>query len=241
MANRLLPVLLSFISVSSCSLVKENRDACPCQLRIRANHECSLVLSAPGYEAAFSIGSDTTLAVPRGMLKATAVSGATLSGEGLTIPYGYDCPPVWLYSGEADTSAESASLDISLRKHYCTLTLTIEAPPGWGEPYWVEVHGPVNGIDPDGKPRHGDFSCRLDRGMSVRLPRQGQEDLLTMDIVMPDRILRRFSLGNYILSSAYDWNAPDLGDMDLSLTLSVTAITLTGGSFTETIPMDIVI
>ena len=239
--------VLPLLILASCSLVKENRESCPCylELRVHCGSEASLILKSGNYESIVAVPGDTalTVPVPRGSVSVTGVAGVApeLLRDGISIPKGYDCPSLYLFTGEADTSGETASLDVTLHKHYCSLSLSIEGPPGWGEPYWVEVHGPVCGVSLSGEPREGEFSCRLDRGMSVRLPRQDPGTPLTMDIVMPDHVLRTFSLGNYMLSAGYDWTAPDLGDLELNLRLSVTSISLTTPSTLPTETMNITI
>ena len=58
---------------------------------------------------------------------------------------------------------------------------------------------------------------------------------------MPDRVVRRFNLGALLLDAGYDWLAPDLEDLELSLELSVTAITFRSGLWSTTIPLTITI
>ena len=59
--------------------------------------------------------------------------------------------------------------------------------------------------------------------------------------MMPDRLLRTFSLGAYMEKAGYDWTAPDLQDLDLRLSLSVTAFTVRIGLWSDTSPMEVVI
>lgn len=61
---------------------------------------------------------------------------------------------------------------------------------------------------------------------SVRIPRQYASDPLLLDILMADSMVRTFSLGSILEQSGYDWSAPDLPDLDLNLSLSVTSLTL---------------
>ena len=114
-----------------------------------------------------------------------------------------------------------------------------DGPPGWGEPYWAEVRGRVDGIDLDGAPSSGDFACRLDAGGTVRLPRQAPEEELWLDVAMPDRVVRSFTLGSQMLRAGYDWTAEDLADLDLGLDFSVTALTLHWGDFSSVIPFQV--
>ena len=129
-----------------------------------------------------------------------------------------------------------------LRRHFCTLALEVVSPPGWTEPFRVEVRGSVDGwsLAADA-PTAGPFSCTLDRGFRCRLPRQRPGDELWLDVVMPESVVRTFSLGAVLSRSGYDWTAPDLADIGLKLDLSVTEIRLLTDGIWASVPLPIVI
>lgn len=240
------PFLLLLSYLASCTLIREDRTRCPCLLTLRLErlpaHPVTLTLEGEGFREEYRVDRDTCLQVPvpKGSLRWTAVAGAQADELGcFRIPYGYDCPSLYLGGGAADTARDTAAVDVTLHKHFCTLQLEVVSPPGWGEPYRAEIRGAVAGIGPDGTPLEGDFACRLEAGFSARLPRQDPEAPLWLDIAMPDRVVRSFSLGTYLDKAGYDWSAPDLEDCPLELRLSVTRLLLQAGDWTEELPWDI--
>ena len=240
----LTPVLT--ILVASCTLVKEDRNSCPCALTLclegTPGLPVTLQLQGEGYSRSLEVPRDTTLVlmVPRSGVSVQAVAGAALQEGGrVGIPPGYDCPPVYLFSRRIDCDGEHAAATVRLQKHFCLLTLSFDGPSGWGEPYWAQIRGRVGGLSADGTPLEGDFSCRLDSGGSggVRLPRQRSGDELWLDVTMPDKMVRSFALGNLMLEAGFDWSAPDLSDMPLALNLSVTALTVRSGAWERSISL----
>lgn len=236
------------LATASCS-VKEDREDCPSALYIKLEQLPSIparviVESENGREEYLAFGDTVVLARPgKGTVEVRAVAGATVNPDGkVVIPYGYDSPPVYLFGTQLDlTQKDSASVDVQLRKHFCQLSIRFSGPPGWGEPYWTEVRGPVDALLWDGTPVEGAFSCRLDDGLSVRLPRQGPDQPLLLDITMPDRVVRTFNLGYCLEMAGYDWTGADLEDLTLEMDLSVTALTLTIDSWSTLIPYNILI
>jgi len=241
--------------MASCSLVLEDRSACPCEMEISVSGvkgETSVVV---GGELVCRVWSDSTLScrVQRGKVAVMAVSGVSAgeftdflgAGQAFRIPEGLDSPPLRLGYTIADASGDSASVDVVMRKEHCTLSLEVDGPPGWGEPYLIKVRSDVCGYSLDGGLLEGPFSYMMtlseEGRCSVFLPRQGPSSPLVLDILMPDRILRTFSLSAYMQKAGYDWSAPDLPDLSLRLSLSVTAFTIHIGPWSETFPMDVVI
>ena len=246
MANRgvgLVVFLLSILALS-CN-VKEDRRACPCLLSVHLHGpgpmEYRIEDTSGSVLAAGSVPGDTVILcdVPRNRVRVLAVSGAPL-GDGVEIPYGSESPPLYLYHGWVLTDGEALRAEVNLHKHYCRLHLELDGPPGEGEPVEVRVRGQVNGIGLDGRPASGGFSCPVSEG-SCLLPRQGPSDLLLLDIVMQDRVVRTFSLGTYIREAGFDWTEKDLGDITITLSLSVTQITfrIQDWSVTESINVEI--
>lgn len=229
--------------MASCFTVKEDRSDCPCWLAVEMRnlpaYPATLSIAGTG---TFQVQRDTvlTVAVPRNGVDLLAVTGTRLEEDGTVhIPYGFECPSLYLFSQRVETACDTARVQVSLHKHFCTLNLTFSGPAGWGEPYWAEVRGRVDGVDTDGTPLSGDFDCRLDTGNSVRLPRQEPEGELWLDVTMPDRVVRSFALGSYMLKAGYDWDAPDLEDLTLEMNLSVSELRFITGSWTSVISLPI--
>lgn len=236
---------LLIICATSCT-VKEDRDSCPCALNIQlegwGRRAVSLRLTSDGYSRELSFEGDTTLLVrvPKSGVGLIAVSGAGLpEGPYIRIPYGYDCPRVLLAGADAGTGADSASLRLSPRKHYCALTIHFSGPDSWGEPFWAQIRGSVEGLYADGTPAPGPFSCRADDSQTVCLPRQRSSDILLLDIMMPGQPVRSFDLGGCLELSGYDWDAPDLEDKSLDIELSVTDITLHLDGWSQTVSLNV--
>ena len=234
--------------LASCS-VKEDRSDCPCLLTldlrdIPAWPVYYSVRSADGLLTEGSAAADTAVvtAVPRKGVEVLALTGAeegSPAGGGIRIPPGSECPSAYLFRRRVDSHADATRVPVSMHKHFCALSLKLDAPPGNGEPYWTQVRGQVSGLDADGQPVPGDFSCRLNPGGTVRLPRQAPSDALWLDVMLQDQTLRSFSLGTHLLDAGYDWTAPDLEDLTLEIRLSVSLLQLQINAWSATIPLKI--
>ena len=243
MCSKGLGVFIGLLFLLSCS-VKENRTLCPCTLSVELRAlpgPVSVQVVAGDHRATYTARQDTVMVIqaPKGKIRLMAVCGARLEPEeNLEIPYGYECPPVYLYSDLVNTLCDSTRVSVQLNKHFCTLSLKFDGPKGWGEPFWAQIRGSVNGLDREGQPTEGEFSCRLDAGYTVRLPRQTPEDELWLDISMPDQVVRTFALGTYMLQAGYDWTAPDLDDLPLQIQLSITELLLQTSLWKTVIPLE---
>ena len=237
--------LFLLLSGASCS-VKEDRSACPAALFVvmEGLPAAPVALSILGedYDFRLAVPRDTTLLlrVPTSGVRVQAVAGAVAEEDGsVFIPPGFDCPPLYLFDATVDTSHETARVNVQLHKHFCALTLRFEGPPGWGEPYWAEVRGGVEGLTAWGSPIPGSFRYRLDGGYTCRLPRQDPDAQLWLDVVMPDHVVRSFALDRYLEQAAFDWTVPDLEDLELTLSLSVTEVVLHIGLWETVIPLNV--
>lgn len=231
--NRAIATAFLTLFLSASCTVKESRRGCPCLLRLffadTVTRRMHLFVVGEGFSYAAEVASDTalSLSVPRTGVQVVASTGAALlPGEGLRIPEGYGCPPLRACCAWVDTDAETVALHPVLRKAHCKLSLAFEGPQGWGTPYWCMVRGGVAGFSPEGVPVEGAFSCRLDNGGWVFLPRQQEQLPLWLDIALPDQVVRTFPLGRYMLEAGYDWNREDLEDMPLLIRLSVSRLSL---------------
>lgn len=256
--NRLgIPVFLLFF-ISSCSIVKENRDSCPCNLivEITGVQDASAMLLVKSvrdssYTELVSVSRDSvmTLYVPRGGVSLSAWSGTSVP---LPIPCGSQSPPLYLYHGHVDTRGDMAHADIRLHKQFCTLSLEVEGPPGWGTPIGTAIRGSACGMSLSGGILPGEFTCSpsgsftepQDNGTAVyigavRLPRQHPDSQLMLDIVMEDNVIRSFSLGPYLREASYDWTATDLPDITVHMNLSVNAVTFTTPGQTEPVSLTV--
>ena len=233
------PVFLLFIiivSFPSCLLVKENRDNCPCRLEIQLTGTLgapSRVLVNAGEESwDFTASRDTVLSVyvPKGRVSVTAWNGAEEPSDGVFMgTAGTGFPPLYLCHCTLEARGEEIIAHARLRKQFCTLSIGVDGPSGWGRPFGTSIRGNACGMDMFGLPLEGPFNCILGESKdnwSLRIPRQDPDSPLLLDIVMADSVVRTFSLGSYLRDAGFDWSAPDLGDLDLRLNLSVTSLTV---------------
>ena len=242
-SDRLLRILLPLLLIPSCS-IKENRAVCPCGLTLELAglpvRPVVLSVVGEGYSWKEVVHTDTVfvLPVPKGEVAVSAVGGALAEGDGsVRIPEGEEAPPLYLFHADVSTDAEQVVLPVKLHKQFCTLELTFKGPPGYGPPFEAAVAGFYGGWAPDGSPAPGPFSRRLLPGSDgravLRLPRQGDDSLL-MHIVFSDQVVRTFALGSYIAAAGYDWTAPDLEDLALTVDISLTSVTISSDLWSRT-------
>lgn len=251
MAGRRVLLAVGLI-VCSCSLVKENRDPCPCRLDIHVSGTQgapATVLVENAHESySYSVLGDTLLQVfvPRGEVCVTAWSGVLSgpSGSVFSILPGNEAPPLYLCRCRLDAMADLAIVHARLQKQFCTLRVSVEGPPGWGRPFGTRIRGNVSGMGLDGVPVEGEYRFEPDRDAGLwtaRLPRQFAGSPLLLDIVMEDSTVRTFSLGPYLHQTGFDWSLPDLPDLDLLLSVSVTSLTILGPSWDPPASVTVVI
>lgn len=233
-------VLAAFLLMSGCS-VKEDRTDCPCRLVLDfRNIDTSVVsslnlLAVMDGEPVFQdvVGSDAFDSeyiryVPHGDVRINIWAGAQESivvRQGVVIPYGCECPPIFMHSFVADTRGESWHENVCMHKNHCRLTVQMD---GVSEiPYSLTLKGNVDGYGLDGGPSTGDFSCVAYPGAEgeshVLLPRQMDASLL-LEVDDGTSALKTFAIGEYIVSSGYDWNAQDLADIAVTLDYYITDI-----------------
>lgn len=239
------PVAFSFLIVSACFVIKENRNSCPCFLTVELTgtrgRPSTVLVSVP--DSVFTLHSFTgdsvlNVSVPRGPVAVTAFAGgvpgdwdALGPGGSFRIPLGEQSPPLFLDHCRFVASGEEVTVKAKLRKQFCTLELAVQGPPGMGSPFSVRIRGVTEGLEFNGALIEGPFCCDAPVSAGkLRLPRQAPDSPLLLDITMPDQVLRTFSLGSALLKAGYDWTTPDLEDIAISLDLSVTTLTLSGPS-----------
>ena len=234
------------LEAASCSLVRESRDDCPCELTVEfrnlPSYPVSLSLTGDGFRKQLEVPRDTLLrlSVPKSGVQLLALAGTSPPREdAVYIPRGMDCPPIYLHTEWLETAKDTARVAVKLEKHFCTLSLLLEGPPGEEDPFWAQVRGAVEGLTLDGESLEGPFSCRLEPGKDIRLPRQNPREELWLDIHMPESVVRSFSLGNYMLDAGYDWTAPSLEDLSLKGNLSVTHLSFQTGRWITDIPLKV--
>lgn len=244
-------LLIAGLIVCSCSLVKENRDPCPCRLDIHVSGThgapATVMVENASDSYSYSVMGDTLLQVfvPRGKVSVTAWSGAPQPAQGAFMGSSQTgFPPLYLCHCTLDARGEEVIAHARLRKQFCTLRISVEGPPGWGPPIGTAVRGYACGMNITGLPLEGPFHCSLGDSpdnWSLRIPRQDPDSPLLLDIVLADSVVRTFSLGTYLKEASFDWSAPDLADLDLQLSLSVTSLTVLSPSWNPPTSVTVVI
>lgn len=240
--NHLMSVLIPawLLLVSACS-VKDDRSACPCILEldfmapdsVETGSVGLLLTSRDGYMMYDEVdveksGGRYSVPVPRTELHVRSWTGdeGLASEYGLLIPLGQDCPHVYMHDSDVSAEGETLHESVVLRKSHCVMTLMTAGEGRIASD--VMVKGNVAGYDAFGQPLSGDFEYLLDSGgpgdahVAV-LPRQ-TDDSLMLEIDDGNGNGKAFALGHYIVSSGYDWTAPDLEDVTVVLDYALTEV-----------------
>ena len=210
-----IPLLFSFVFWASCSLVKEDRDACPCALEISVQGislPVQISVRAGEVSRVFKASSDTLFKtmVPKGEVSVECAGG--------------NFPQYYGASVYAEAENESLSITIRPCKHFCLLTLDVlgeEAPS-----YYMYVEGMVSDVLPAGTPVPGGYSFPLEENVPLCIPRQAQDSPLLLHIAMGELTLRTFSLSALLENCGYRWDSRDLEDISLVLDLDVSVLRL---------------
>lgn len=227
---------------AGCS-VKESREGCPCRmlfdfkdvdtvavkdvrLYIDDGRECVC-------DAELACGDffpEYSVSVPRSKLYVNVYEGddGFLShGQGISVPYGEDCPELYMYSAEVEADGEFFEQKVSLHKNHCLVTLYLDKQDSFA--YDLCVRGNVDGYGIDGTPHQGEFFHVLEADASqvyeVVLPRQTDPSLV-LEIDDGTDVLKRFALGEYIVAGGYDWEAPDLEDVTVHVDWAMTTVSI---------------
>ena len=235
MLRSLLPLCFSILALFLTSCIKEDRSFCPCVLVISTEKTAdssavfSVYLSRGEEMLADSLdaGNVYEKAVSRGFLYATVSSGdgGTFEpGKGIVIPFGSDCPPVFLWSRPVKAVGETVSRNAVLRKNYCKVRMRLV--PGGGSVSFV-IRGGIAGFDLDGNPFEGPFECipqRTEDGfLEFILPRQKDNSLL-MEVSSGGIHLRTFALGEILARAGYSWKDKDLKDISMEVSCSANVL-----------------
>lgn len=172
------------------------------------------------------------------------VHNQIVSGEGLVIPLGEDCPRVYMYSSYLLTQLEQVREIITLNKNHCVLSLSFV----YDEevfPFQLAIVGDVTGYSLDGEPTQGEFRYLFnlsqdESAAKVVLPRQLSSSL-QLQIFDDEELIKTFSIGNYIEQSGFDWSAKNLNDIMMDINYSNMSISFRIGLWENEYKYDLVI
>lgn len=230
------------VAWASCS-VKENRSECLGQytlhipsspLPVGDSDSLHIQISPAGGKALiYSFPSDDippsiSVQIPQGTATVTAYSGAGGSvgfESGFTISKGSEFPPLFLSRKTPVIVAGHTSDTLSMHKRFSSvcLMLSYDDPEN---PYRLRITGDTDGYDSALNPHRGGFLVDMDSFSGVKrifnLPQQ-TDGSLVLELSDPySGLFRRFAIGQMIIESGFDWNAPDLEDVVLTLSYSTT-------------------
>lgn len=241
--------------VSAACSVKEDRGECPCRLMLdfrEIDTSVVTVLNIYAMSADGIVFSDTVRVedfsriyvrdVPHTLMR-ISLWGADGGSDRLQIPYGLECPLLYMNSFDADTRGETYFREVELLKNHCRLSVLFSGREQM--PYRLTFRGNVDGYGTDGRPSGGDFACVAyptdTEGLQVVLPRQRDSSLL-LDIEDEDTaILKTFAIGEFLLKGGYDWLAENLEDVTVVLDYYITGINITYKGWDKEYSYDIIL
>lgn len=243
----------------SAGCVKENREDCPCRLIVDLSDvdtsrisSVDVILSGSdgfvyqGHRSAESYPEDKVIFIPGTDVFMNVCYGdrGMMTSEGLRIPEGKDCPPVYMCSALIEASGrEFVRKSVNMCKNHCVMTIFVE-DTGDDSLSDMVVKGNVCGYDCVGNPLAGSFSCNpevLDESSYMLvLPRQTDASLV-LEVRDGSDVLKTFALGEYIKACGYDWVERDLKDMTVCIDYARTLISISVRGWDEVYEFDIVI
>ena len=247
-----------FLGMALSGCVKEHRGLCPCRLLLDfSTLDTSVVYSVrvnivgPGgyvldeFIGVESFADEILVLVPKGECRLNVYcgeQGMAIPETGLLIPYGAECPPVYMQSAFIDTDSELVTKQVSVRKNYCRLSVFVEDVEHF--PFSLAVKGTVAGYGVDGTPADGEFFNKAetvpDEGWLISVPRQTDDSML-LEVSDGTEVLKIFALGKYICASGYNWKAADLSDITVGIDYTRTKLTVSVRGWDEVYEFDVVI
>lgn len=185
--------------------------------------------------------SDYIIEVPREKIDVCVCTVENIQQPGVVIPLGGDCPEVYLWGDSLEYTSELRKDTVALHKSFSMLSIKMLRDDG-SLPYSLIMEGDVCGFDRAGRPLSGDFKVSArpdDDGLCrVRVPRQ-KDASLVLKVDDSGKVARTFALGEYIASSGFDWNIPDLEDIDVTINFSLMSVSVVVGDWTTTVTFDV--
>ena len=253
--GRLLPLLLSIALVGSCSVL-EDREDCPCRLRVEVRKRCRLTpdreirLCLRSGAGTASMETTRTLSelqdyqfemqVPKGVLRADGFVGlghGIRSEDCLMIPEGRDADSLFWVSGTAEARGETAVLPLRIRKEFAGITLRFLTEEEGPFPFYPAIRSTTAGFRlTDGTPVPGPFLCYPEETgagcFQAVVPRQASPEDLYLEIRRKGDPpagdpLSEIPIGRLIEGSgAFSWEDEDLKDLLFEFDYAHASLTL---------------
>lgn len=153
------------------------------------------------------------------------VNTMSLSESALRIPMGCGCDGIYSGHGSVLIPGESGEAGLPLHKDFAALRMTLDVNMPERCELYLRILGNVDGYAlPGGLPHKGEFDYRPPgdgKLFHARVPRQ-YDDSLVLEICRQDddSTVVQYALGQAMSILGYDWNLPDLEDLDIVITLN---------------------
>ncbi|MCR5004222.1 MAG: hypothetical protein K5984_07620 [Bacteroidales bacterium] len=240
-----LPVLLIVFSALFSCTVLEDRELCPCYITFDLG---SVGEPAPDYLLLSICGegdwthTDTVhtedglleyyVPVPRGNVDVMVIDQQNrgfVEGQGLCVKPGLQFPRARMEIRSLDASGEMCTDTVRLHKNYCQMTVRLIDPAKEGWPFTMKLISDCTGYAFGGSLVQGNFWAEAvpdeDGVIRFSVPRQF-DDLMRVEILTRDKVLRTFSLGTVLTAARYDWTKEDLDDVEMELDFASASIAI---------------
>lgn len=209
--------------------IKEDRTGCPAWLHLCLSQRSLSLAAGLPVELTLSHGggSDTLLldackpdawvAVERGQLRMDALLS---NGAAYEVPWGAESDSLWACSQEFSLLSEEGSREVELHKRFATVWFSFDDEPDFEQIRIVVSSGPP-----------GEFRCLLEPEAgetSVRLPAQSGERGLELrcSSLSGGNFLWDWDLAAALRKAGYDWEAEDLSDVRVKVTLAPVGVSV---------------
>lgn len=260
---RLFRVLALSLLLSSCG-VKEDRQECPCWLRLVLD-PCrtvadDVVISAWADDVTDRYFRDSVHVpdhpeyyehdVSRGRIRLSVYSGLSENVEEenrVMIPYGQDFDRVHAYVGSLLCKDEFCRDTIRLSKQFATVFVRVRKSGEENYPYVYTLESDVVGLDLlTLQPLPGEFCHEItfnDRNVgSVHLPRHDEDGGgLVLNIVHKGVEVEQIDLSGMLKAVNYDWTSKDLEDIHVEVDYEDTSVSLSISGWKEGEKQEIVL
>lgn len=244
-------VCLLGLGAVSCS-VKEDRTPCPGYLFVSFRDgekypgRVGMIGWADGeevfHDALFTAECDPywIKAVRKNIIRLgsyTGLSESSCSEHRIVIEQGHQADSVYAFFKEVDCRGDEAYVEVDFHKQFCTVHLDIDQDAEQMKRFIFEVTGNSCGFDvlsfsAVGGPFHCEPVVRDgERVVDFRIPRQKDNGLkLKLWYRNPKNGIKEdmgeYSLASYIAKTGYDWDADDLQDVFIRISMTIGYVTV---------------
>ncbi len=227
--------------------IKEDRAACPANVHLSLSDRALFIAGNTPVKVRLTDGVHTTAvtlssyspecweSVDRGVVR---VAGMLENGAGTSVTWGGQSDSLWAFSGDHVVVGEEEEITVELHKRFATIYISFDEGIDTGR-YRIVVRGDVGGTDlTKMTPIAGDFMCELavsDHSSSVRVPAQAPDSGLRLQFNDPatGELSWDWDLAGELASKGYDWNADDLEDIRVMVSLLPVEVSVSFGDWAD--------